>query len=117
MERRVAAENVERRARCEFEWCTTDHGATAHPDDEDHRSEGWGWLGRVRDGRGSGPGVMTVLEVGVLRRTDDAASWIVIETGIGTSLALSPEAAQTLARRLLDDGDVRAVSAPPGSAD
>ncbi|KQT74043.1 hypothetical protein ASG45_05415 [Microbacterium sp. Leaf436] len=59
---------------------------------------------------------MTVLEVGVLRRTDDAAAWIVIETGIGTSLALSPEAAQTLARRLLDDGDVRAVSAAPGSA-
>lgn len=110
MERRTGADAVEAGARCAFAWCSTAHGATVDPSDEDHRSAGFGWVGRVRDARASGPGVETDIELGVVRRTDDTAPWIVIETGAGLSLALSPRAARTLGHRLLDDPDVQRAS-------
>ncbi|MDQ1123246.1 hypothetical protein QE412_001819 [Microbacterium trichothecenolyticum] len=117
MERWTDTDTVGGGTRCTFEWCTTAHGATVDPADEDHRSEGFGWVGRVRDGRSSGPGFETDIEVGVLRRFDDSAVWIVIETGAGISLALSPRAARTLGHRLLDDPDVRSACESLDSVD
>lgn len=106
---RTAFEGSGEGATCAFAWCTTDHGAVVHPEDGDHRSAGWGWTGLVRDGAGGGPGTETDVEVGLLRRRDDTRTWIVIDTGTGVSLALSPEAAHILGRRLVEDPDLRAV--------
>ncbi len=88
--------------RCIHEWCVTDHGATVHPDDEDHRSAGVALTVRARRGDARGGGEDTTLELGALRRADDADTWIVIETGIGVSLALTREGARALQRRLAE---------------
>lgn len=114
MTERTAFEGAAGVARCGFAWCATEHGDTVHPADEDHRSVGWGSPGRVRDGRGVGPGAETDIEIGVLRRKDDAHTWVVIDAGAGLSIALSPEAAFTLGRRLVDDPDVRAARSSGG---
>ncbi|SDB85315.1 hypothetical protein SAMN05216418_0674 [Microbacterium enclense] len=82
------------------EWCVTEHGSTVHPDDEDHRSAGIALTVRARPGDARGVGEVTTLEIGALRRADDSDTWIVIETGIGVSLALTREGARALQRRL-----------------
>jgi len=89
--------------RCPYEWCVTAHGATVHPDDEDHRSAGRGFRAWVRDGSGRGTGTLSDVEVGALRRTDDDRTWVVVETGAGIALALDADAARSLGRRLTDD--------------
>lgn len=114
MTERTVFERAAEVARCGFAWCVTEHGDTVHPADEDHRSVGRGWPGRVRGGRGVGPGVETDIELGVLRREGDSHTWVVIDAGAGLSIALSPEAAFALGRRLVDDPDVRAARSSGG---
>lgn len=89
--------------RCALVWCVTAHGETVHPDDDDHRSAGIGVTVRARRGEARGSGEETELEIGALRRSDDAETWIVIETGIGVSLALTRDGARSLSRRLSDE--------------
>ncbi|KQR21424.1 MULTISPECIES: hypothetical protein [Microbacterium] len=90
------------RVRCIHPWCVTEHGATVHPDDEDHRSTGVALTVRGRRAEARGPGEETELELGALRRAGEFETWIVIETGIGASLALTRDGAQLLLRRLRD---------------
>lgn len=97
--------------RCDLAWCTTPHGETVHPDDEAHRSEGVGFLARVRGVREIGPGVDVDVEVGLLRRKDDLESWLVIEGADGTGLELSLEGARRLRRVLEGDPYIRAALA------
>lgn len=99
MDEGLPSEVAEKR-RCVHVWCVSEHGATVHPDDEDHRSAGVSVTVRARRGDARGPGEETELELGALRRADDLETWIVIETGIGVSLALTREGAQLLERRL-----------------
>ncbi len=89
-------------ARCGFAWCTTLHGSTVHPDDETHRSAGIAFPARVRGVHEQGRGTEADVEVGVLRRTDDADDWLVIEVG-GGGLALSLSGAAELRRILTED--------------
>lgn len=91
------------RGRCIHPWCVTDHGAAVHPDDEDHRSAGIALSVRARRAEAHGPGEETELEVGALRRAGEPETWIVVETGIGASLALTRDGARLLARRLRDE--------------
>lgn len=99
MNERFSAPGVERR-RCTYAWCVTEHGATVHPDDEVHRSAGRSLTVRARRSDAEGTGQETELEIGALRRAGDAETWIVIETGIGASLALTREGARLLGRQL-----------------
>jgi len=93
-------------AACSYSWCTTDHGRTVHPDDEIHRSAGTGFVARVRDGSGSGPGVVTDVEVGIVRRGDDQESWVSMEFAGRGAVAIDLRAARVLGRLLRDDPDL-----------
>lgn len=97
--------------RCAFAWCSTAHGATAHPDDEAHRSVGAGFLARVRRPGSAERGDETDVEVGLLRRLADDDTWLVIETGEGAGVALSLEGARELRRLLSEDAQIRAALA------
>lgn len=97
---------------CAFAWCTTAHGATAHRDDEAHRSAGRGFLSRVRRPDDAGRGDETDVEVGLLRRLTDDDTWVVIETGAGPGIALSLAGARELRRLLAEDPQLRAALAP-----
>lgn len=90
-------------APCSFAWCTTNHGRTVHPDDEIHRSAGTGFIARVRGGDVGGAGVLTDVEVGLVRRSDDDDAWVALEFGGGHAIAIDPGAARTLGRLLRDD--------------
>lgn len=98
----LSTDGVDRR-RCIHPWCVTEHGATVHPDDEDHRSAGAALTVRARRAEARGPGGETQLELGALRRVGESETWIVIETGIGASLALTRDGARLLQRRLHDE--------------
>ncbi len=87
---------------CVHAWCVTEHGATVHPDDEVHRSAGLSFTARARAGGVQDAGRDTDVEIGALRRVDDAETWVVIETGIGVSLEVSRDGADQLWRRLRD---------------
>jgi hypothetical protein len=89
--------------RCIHPWCVTEHGATVHRDDEDHRSAGIALTVRARRAEARGPGKETELEIGALRRAGESETWIVIETGIGASLTLTRESARLLQRQLLHE--------------
>jgi len=97
--------------RCEYAWCTTEHGATVHPDDEVHRSGGVGFPARVRGGAERGPGIATDVEIGVLRRPSDTENWLVIEVA-GGGLAMTAEGARALRRALVDDPQIQAALSP-----
>ncbi|MFJ4037409.1 hypothetical protein ACIPVB_04945 [Microbacterium sp. NPDC090007] len=87
-------------SRCVYGWCVTPHGDTVHPADEDHRSDGVGLTIRVRDARACGDGDLRAVEIGVLRRRDDTATWIVVEAGGRASFALALEDAGAIGRQL-----------------
>lgn len=101
--------------RCAFAWCTTPHGQTVHPADEDHRSAGIALPLRARDARAGGPCETTEWEVGLLRRSGDDETWMVIEAGRALSLALPVDAVRALGKVLRDDPDLRAWLAVDGS--
>ncbi len=98
-----------RARRCDFAWCTTRHGETAHPDDEAHRSDGVAFSARARAVEGRGSGVDAEVEVGLLRRVTDHDTWLVIEAASGTGLALTLEGARELRRVLDGDPQIRAA--------
>lgn len=81
---------------CPYAWCTTDHGATVHPDDEVHRSAGAAVEIRVRRADDHAPGAPATVEVGLLRRPDDTETWLVIDDGAAVSLAMTLEGARRL---------------------
>lgn len=100
--------------RCAFAWCATPHGETLHPADEDHRSEGFALTVRARDVRTHGDGDTLDVEIGVLRRQDDDSTWIVIETGERSSVAIHLDDAGAIGRRILRETQrARGVPVPP----
>ncbi|MDF2664208.1 MAG: RecA-superfamily ATPase [Microbacterium sp.] len=106
---RIPAEQRPQNTACAFAWCTTDHGETVHPDDEIHRSAGTGFPARVRDGHLGSADVLRDIEVGVIRRPDDAESWVALEFGAGYAVAIDVVAARTLGRLLRDASAVAAA--------
>lgn len=112
MTRQSRAKRTSGAPRCAFRWCVTEHGSTAHPDDEDHRSAGVGVSARVRDAVGFGPGLLAEVEIGLLRRTTDAETWVIVETGIGASVSLPVSAVRELAIGLQEEGELVALLAP-----
>lgn len=101
---------------CGYAWCTTEHGRTAHPGDEDHRSAGTGITLRVRTGLDRGSGRLEEWEIGLLRRSTDAETWLVVETGDGAAVALSRDAAKVLVEALSADPHLKAFLRGSGSA-
>lgn len=93
---------------CAFVWCTTEHGRTVHADDEDHRSAGLTVALRTRAATSSGPGRLEEWEVGLLRRSTDDETWLVIEAPRGMSIALSGEGARAVVRAVRADRHLRA---------
>lgn len=92
---------------CEFDWCATEHGAHAHPEDDDHRSPGVGSAALLRRVGGSGHGVDTELEVGVLRRRDDDQAWLVIDAGQGVGIEIAIDSARRIVHALVRDDAFR----------
>lgn len=92
---------------CPYGWCTTAHGRTIHPDDEDHRSEGTpiGAIVRAIDGSTRD----TELEFGLLRRRNDAQTWFVLEDGAGVHLELTLDSALSLLRAVHTDATLRVL--------
>lgn len=97
---------------CTYRWCTTEHGATTHPDDEDHRSRGILLPATTRARRA--PARDTEVEVGLLRHQDDDESWFVIEDGNGVHLEVTLDTARSLLRAIRNDPSLSAAldSAP-----
>lgn len=101
--------------RCAFAWCVTPHGDTVHPADEDHRSEGAGFTIRTRDAGDHGAGTVHDVEIGVLRRQDDDATWIVVEAGGCSSFAVHVDDAGEIGRRLIDESRRARSTDGPGA--
>lgn len=95
---------------CALAWCTTAHGATAHSDDEDHRSDGIMLPATARARRSATRA--TEVEVGLLRRRDDDQSWLVIEDGADVHLEITLDTARALLRAIRDDAQLRAALWP-----
>jgi hypothetical protein len=96
--------------RCALPWCTTPHGFTTHPDDEDHRSAGVLVPVTVRDAAGPRE---TEIEVGLLRRRTDADTWLVLEDGAGVHLELTLASARRL-RDVVRTDDVLKLAVSDG---
>jgi hypothetical protein len=86
--------------RCALPWCTTAHGATQHPDDEAHRSDGLGLPVRLRTSEGAGA---VDVEVGIVRRLDDDEAWIALEGADGRFLEIPVCDARAVLRQVLRD--------------
>lgn len=89
---------------CEHAWCSTPHGATVHPDDEDHRSPGVLVHGVIRS---RGIAHRTALEVGMLRRRHDGDEWLVIEDGERVHLEVTIETARRIVQAIAADATLR----------
>ncbi len=92
---------------CAFPWCTTRHGATTHPDDEDHRSAGIAMQAVARSPDATAHD--TEIEVGLLHRRQDADTWLVIEDGADVHLEVTLDTARRLARALRSDARLSAA--------
>lgn len=88
-------------ATCAHAWCTTEHGRTTHPDDEDHRSSGVLVAATVR-APGSTPND-TEVEIGILHRRDDDETWLVIDDGHDVRLELTLASARRIVRAVRND--------------
>lgn len=91
-------------------WCATDHGHIQHPDDDDHRSEGRAVVVEARTP--TGDVTATVVEIGLLRRQDDAQTWFVIEDGQHIHLELTLDSARQLLRAMREDKTLRTALDP-----
>lgn len=89
---------------CEHAWCSTPHGTTLHPDDEDHRSAGILVHGVVRSG---GNEHEAEFEVGMLRHRHDSDEWLVIEDGDSIHLEVTVETARRLVRAIAAEDALR----------
>jgi hypothetical protein len=85
---------------CGFAWCTTDHGHTTHPDDEDHRDDGIPVDLEVRDNADAASATVRSAEVGLLRRRSDDQTWLVVDDGSGLDHAISLDSARRLVRAI-----------------
>lgn len=95
---------------CTWEWCTTPHGATQHPDDEQHRSAGIGTSALVRTpGR---PARRVDVETGLVARDGDDEPWVAIELDDARAIELTVTSARRILRALLADPAVAAVVCP-----
>lgn len=101
---------------CGYAWCTTEHGRTVHPHDEDHRSAGTGVTLRVRTGLDRGSGRLEEWEIGLLRRSTDEETWLVVETGDGAAVALSHDALKVIVEAVSAAPDLLAFLRGSGSA-
>lgn len=93
------------REACGHAWCITAHGATSHPDDEDHRSAGILVHGV---GRVDGHERDVALEVGLLRRHNGDDEWFVVEDGDGVHFEVTVRTARHIARAIAADPALRA---------
>lgn len=100
------AEPVRVGGRCEFSWCTTEHGQTVHPDDEEHRSGGVALPVRVRRAGESGAGTATVVDVGLHRGLHDDQTWLSFDDGRTVRAEVSLAAAREVLRAVLADPDL-----------
>ncbi|MFF7681933.1 hypothetical protein ACFZA2_04155 [Microbacterium sp. NPDC007973] len=92
---------------CAFDWCATEHGRTVHPDDEDHRSGGVAVSLRTRAATARDRGHLEEWEIGLIRRSADAETWLVVEAPRGVSIALSREATRALVDAVCADRHLR----------
>ena len=103
----LPADAEPRNARCPYPWCTTPHGTTSHPDDEDHRSAG---ILMPAVARSLDPTVHdTEIEVGLLHRRHDGETWVVIEDGADVHLEVTLDTARRLAQALWKDPGLSAA--------
>lgn len=93
-------------------WCTTEHGCTVHPDDEDHRSDGVGVSVDVRSRRDHGATHSTHVEVGLVRRITEHRSWFVIEDGDSIHLEITIDSARRLFDAIEADPTLQSVLRP-----
>lgn len=98
-------------------WCTTAHGATLHPDDEHHRSEGVALQlvtrshGGSRGGSGdddrsrggSGGDDEVDAEIGLVRDDAEGRTWVVIEGTDGFRVEVTLGSARRLVDAILSD--------------
>ncbi|WP_295824853.1 hypothetical protein [uncultured Microbacterium sp.] len=117
MNSRMRNERTGETRECAFSWCVTEHGSTVHPDDEDHRSVGFGMTARVRQVTAHGPGILAGVEVGLVRRTDDTETWVVVETGVGISVSVPLRAARALIAGVQSDDLMAEVLIPERDID
>jgi hypothetical protein len=96
------------------DWCTSEHGATLHPDDEDHRSSGVAVPLTVRTAGSAGVAAETDAEIGLLRRRSDSTNWLVIEDGANLHVELTLDSARRLVAAVSQDPVLRAAIAAPG---
>lgn len=98
----------------DFAWCSTPHDSLHHPDDDDHRSTGIHLRLTVRGPGSSASRREAEVEVGLLRRTTDSDTWLVIEDGARVHLEITLDSARRLAAAIRDDPMLRAAVAPTG---
>lgn len=92
---------------CVFDWCTTRHGDTAHPDDEDHRSRGRAITLRLRTGSADAPTRAVDVEVGLLHRREDDRTRLVAEDGASVYVEIDVADVRSLVEALGADAAVR----------
>lgn len=93
-------------APCSLAWCTTAHGATLHPQDEDHRSDGREVILTLHDRQSAGGVRRIAAEVGLLRRAASSQTWLVLEDGRSLDVEIAIESARDLLRALAADPPV-----------
>lgn len=88
---------------CGFSWCTTDHGATLHPDDEEHRSAGVAVPVVYRRGAMRSTERQTTVEIGLVQRASDLQVWLVLDDGADVDLQIPAELAHQVVAALRSD--------------
>lgn len=89
--------------RCGLAWCTTDHGATLHPDDEEHRSAGIAVPIVYRHGAARSAERSTTVEIGLVKRSSDLQVWLVFDDGAGVDVEVPVAFAQRVVTAVRSD--------------
>ena len=95
------------RSPCPYDWCTTTHGDTAHPDDEDHRNDGTQLTAILRADDGTVH--EAEIEFGMLRRRADSETWFIVDQGSSRRLEIALDSARRLLRAIVDSHTLRSV--------
>ncbi|WP_375385416.1 hypothetical protein [uncultured Microbacterium sp.] len=88
---------------CGFAWCTTEHGRTVHPDDEDHFSDGIPVELELRRMGDPATTFTTTVEVGFTRRVHDTQTWLSIDDGRRVRVDVGLYSARAVLRAVLAD--------------